>query len=54
MPNVMTPEGKTKEFEYSEAGKKAATSYKNQNPGSKMKNVLANREMKKGKGNGYS
>ena len=51
----MTPDGKTKEFDYSKEGQAKAKNFAKQNPGAKMKNVLANREMKsKGKSNGYS
>jgi|TARA_R110000822_G_C15296035_1_gene491516 hypothetical protein len=54
MPNVMTPDGKTKKFDYTKQGKQQASKFTKQNPGSKMKNVLASREMNKGKSNGNS
>tara|TARA_R110000823_G_scaffold51013_2_gene127457 strand:- start:1458 stop:1622 length:165 start_codon:yes stop_codon:yes gene_type:complete len=54
MPNVMTPDGKKKTFSYDAKGKEAASNFQKKNPGSKIKSALVNRQMNKGKSNGYS
>jgi len=53
MPNVTTPDGKTKKFDYSDKGQQAAANYAKQIPGAKIKQVLTNRQLK-GKNYGYS
>ena len=54
MPNIRTPDGKTKTFSYSKEGQDAAANYQKKNAGSKIKNVLASRQLNKGKNYGNS
>mgnify|MGYP003627814408 FL=1 len=53
MPNVRTPDGKTKTFSYTKEGKDAAENYQKKNAGNKITAVLANRQLK-GKNYGNS